>query len=191
MFSFISGNKNKKFINLLKFQQAMEAEMPQRHKVKTEIKTLDDAINLIRQELKEVNLDLKERRFECSLGSSDELRYKGEVIPLHNHHDVSGCEFYADGKPYSILVVDIDPDWGMLNSAAYFGHHPAFRGDTMMMGINIAQPRKSDAPDVPLARTDSHKTVFLGVGPEAEKIDNCLAEVFLPKFADYADNQNL
>src|SRR3989338_8461980 len=127
---------------------------PQMPKVKTEIKTLDDAIKLIRQE---VNLDLEERRFEYDIGSSDELKYAGEDIPMHNHHAVSGCEFYADGKPYSVLVVDIDPDWGMLNSPAYFGQHPVFRGVAMQMGINIAQPIKSEAPDVPFARTDSHK----------------------------------
>lgn len=151
----------------------MENVLPQ-------IRTIDDAIQLIRKEL---DPNLEERRFEFNLGACvGILKYREEREPVHRNHSISGCDFYKDGIYYGSLVVDIDPDWKRLNSADYQGQHPNINTvANPHMGVNIVEQRTTANPDVLLGRTDAHQTAFLGVSPKAEAVNSGLSAVFLRK----------
>jgi len=148
-----------------------------------QIRTLDDAIQLISKEL---DPNLAEKRFEFYLGACvGILKYREEHEPVHCNHSISGCDFYKDGKYYGSLVVDIDPDWKMLNSADYQGQHPNINTVAHPhIGVNIVRQRTTTNPNVLLGRTDAHQTAFLGVSPKAEAVNSGLSAVFLRKYID-------
>lgn len=147
-----------------------------------QIRSIDDAVKLFKEELGQLGRDLIERRFEFNLTASTDLRYGEANAPLSRYHEIKGCEFYKHDKSFlGTLVVDIDSDWEMLNSATYFG--VGLRSITqIMMGINITQPRTQKKSNVPFGRMDSHPLTFLGVEATAEKVSAGLSAVFVPRY---------
>lgn len=143
------------------------------------IKTIDDAIGIFKEE---THLDLETKKFSFSFIYSN-LRYKEEDSILDLKHRIKGCNFYKDGDYYGSLVIDIDPEFEMINSAAYRGKHPGDKfKDFVEMEISITKKRTENNPEANFARSDINKIKFLGVNPESQTMKHGLAVDFLPLY---------
>lgn len=144
------------------------------------MRSIDDVVSRFKSEVGRV---LVERRYTHDLSAAcHQLSFCSQ--PLDVHHEVVGCEFYLNGRPYGVIVADFDPDYGLLNSANYLGRHSNNQIGIVQLGINLKGKRNS-TPEVGFARTDSWNFPFLGVEQGGALVDQGFTAIFLPLHNDY------